>query len=100
MPIIVAILGTLVLLVAYYFVRFGGINIVRQRREHRETEAVLAHNREAARDAPMRAVDDPRTAAAILMLLLAVPAGADPADQQIAAIKDRLRDVVHDERDL
>lgn len=100
MPIIVAVLGTLVLLVAYYFVRLGGIDIVRQRRERRKVDELLTAKRESARDAPMRAVDDPRNAAAILMLLLVVRPGTDPTDGQIAAIKDKLRGIFHDEREL
>lgn len=100
MPIIVAILGTLALWAAFWFVRFGGIDIVRRRRERRQVDALLTLKREAARDAPMRAVDDPRNAAAILMLLLVVRPGTDPAESQIAAIKDKLRGIIHDDHDL
>jgi uncharacterized tellurite resistance protein B-like protein len=47
----------------------------------------------------LRAVDDPRDAAAVLMLLVARAHG-DPTREQIAAIENKLREVFGFEREL
>jgi len=57
------------------------------RAESRKDAARLAKARESERTAPLRAVDDPRDAAVILMLLMA-RVGGDPTREQIAAMDE------------
>jgi uncharacterized tellurite resistance protein B-like protein len=79
-------LMTLTFWVLYWFVRMGGIAHVQARAKHREDEARRAAARELDRTACLRAVDDPRDAAIVLMLLIA--RGGDPNEQQVATIED------------
>ena len=81
MPIIALILSTLVFWLLYWFIRMGGLDHLRERSAQRKEEARRHAAREAARLAPLRAVDDPRDAAAILMLLVA-RADGDPTREQ------------------
>jgi uncharacterized tellurite resistance protein B-like protein len=99
MPIILIILASLAFWVLFWFIRFGGINYLRQRSDQRKVEALNALVREAKRNAPLRSVDDPRDAAAILMLLIA-RLDADPTREQIAAIENKLRTVFGFEQEL
>jgi hypothetical protein len=99
MPIIVAVLGTLLLWVAFWFIRFGGLQVLQARAAQRKEEARRATTRETARLAPLRAIDDPRDAAAILMVLIARQNG-DPTREQIGFIEERLRTVFGFEREL
>ena len=99
MPIIALILSTLVFWLLYWFIRMGGLDHLRERSAHRKEEVRRHAAREAARLAPLRAVDDPRDAAAILMLLVA-RADGDPTREQIAAVENILRSMFGFEREL
>jgi uncharacterized tellurite resistance protein B-like protein len=90
MPIAAVVLLTLLFWVAYWFIRMGGLEHLRAKAAQRKEDTRLAKVRESERSAVLRAVDDPRDAAAILMLLLA-RAGGDPTREQIAAIESILR---------
>ena len=98
MPIVVMVLGTLALWGIYWFVRMGGIDHLREQSAHRKDEAKRRQARESEQTAPLRAIDDPRDAATILMLLIA--RGRDPTAQQIAAIEETMRAVFGFEQDL
>jgi uncharacterized tellurite resistance protein B-like protein len=97
MPVVVFIVGTLALWVAYWFVRMGGIDHLREKAAQRKDAARRTQARESERTAPLRAVDDPRDAAIVLMLL--ITRGGDPTASQIAAIEDTMRRVFGFEHD-
>ena len=99
MPIIVMIVSGLAFWTLYWFVQMGGIEHFQQRRKQREHDAKRTAAREASRLAPLRAVDDPRDAAAILMLLIARVNG-DPTRERIWLIEEKLRTVFGFEREL
>ena len=99
MPIILLIVSTLAFWALYWFVQMGGIEHFQRRKAERKEEARRQAARESARTASLRAVDDPRDAAAILMLLIARENG-DPTREQIVAIEQKLRDVFGFARDL
>ena len=99
MPIIALILSTLLFWLLYWFIRMGGLDHLRERSAQRKEEARRQAAREAARVAPLRAIDDPRDAAAILMLLVA-RADGDPTREQIAAVENILRSMFGFEREL
>src|SRR6202035_3491588 len=90
MPLVVLVLSTLAMWTIYWFVRMGGIDHFRSARAQREETERLARARASERSAPLRAIDDPREAALILMLLMAREAG-DPTREQIAAIEKIVR---------
>ena len=85
MPIAALILSTLAFWLIYWFIRLGGIH-VHAKFAHRKEEARRAAARERERTACLRAIDDPRDAAIILMLVMARLAG-DPTREQIATIE-------------
>jgi hypothetical protein len=99
MPIIALILSTLAFWLLYWFFSMGGFDHLMQRSAQRKEEARRREAREASRLAPLRAVDDPRDAAAVLMLLIARTHG-DPTREQIATIEDKLRTVFGFDREL
>ena len=99
MPVILLIVSSLAFWALYWFVQMGGIEHFRERRKQREDDAKRAVAREASRLAPLRAVDDPRDAATVLMLLIA-RANGDPTRERIALIEDKLRTVFGFEREL
>jgi uncharacterized tellurite resistance protein B-like protein len=99
MPIIVMIASGLAFWTLYWFVQMGGIERLQQRKKQREDDAKRAAARDASRLAPLRAVDDPRDAATILMLLIA-RANGDPTRERIALIEEKLRSVFGFEREL
>ena len=99
MPIILLIVSTLAFWTLYWFVQMGGIEHFRRRKAQRKEEAQRQEARERARVAPLRAVDDPRDAVAILMVLIA-RANGDPTREQIVAIEGKLRGVFGFEREL
>jgi hypothetical protein len=99
MPIVALILGSLALWTVYWFVRMGGIDHFRAKQAQRNEADRLAKAQAAARDAPLRTVDDPRDAAVILMLLMARE-GGDPTREQIAAIEGIARATFGFEHDL
>jgi hypothetical protein len=90
MPVIALILSTALFWVVYWFIRMGGIDHLQQRKAHRKEEARKRGAKELARTSTLRAVDDPRDAAAILMLLVARVHG-DPTREQIQTIEGFLR---------
>ena len=90
MPVIALILSTALFWVVYWFIQMGGFDHFRRRAAHRKEEARKREAKELARSSTLRAVDDPRDAAAILMLLIARVHG-DPTREQIATIENLLR---------
>jgi len=99
MPIIATIVSGLLLWTLYWFIQMGGIEHFRQRKVQRKEDARKQEAREAARAVPLRAIEDPRDAAAILMLLIA-RANGDPTREQIHAIEEKLRTVFGFEHEL
>jgi hypothetical protein len=98
MPVIVLVASTLVFWVIYWFVRMGGVAHFHEVSARRKDEARRAKARESERTAPLRAIDDPRDAATVLMLLM--PRGRDPTAGQIATIEERMRVVFGFDREL
>ena len=88
MPIVAVVLLTAAFWVLYWFVQMGGVEHFREQAARRKEEARKAEARELDRTACLRAVEDPRDAATILMLLIA--RGGDPTPQQITAIEQTL----------
>src|SRR5690348_11429879 len=99
MPIILLVVTTLLFWVIYWFIRMGGIEHFQARAARRKDDARRKAAREMSRIAPLRAIDDPRDAAAILMLLIARHNG-DPTREQIGLIESKLRSVFGFEREL
>jgi len=99
MPIILLIVSTLAFWALYWFVQMGGIQHLQKRAAERKDAARKEEAREKARLAPLRAVDDPRDAATILMLLIA-RANGDPTRERIQLIENKLRTVFGFEREL
>jgi hypothetical protein len=98
MPIVVLIASTLIFWLIYWFVRMGGIDHFREQSQRRKDAARRTQARESERTAPLCAIDDPREAAIVLMLL--IPRGSDPTASQIAAIEDKMRAVFGFDRDV
>jgi hypothetical protein len=92
MPIVVLLASTLAFWVLFWFVRMGGVDHFRELSARRKQEARRAQARETERAAPLRAIDDPRDAVTVLMLL--IPRGRDPTAEQIAAIENNMRVVL------
>jgi uncharacterized tellurite resistance protein B-like protein len=99
MPVVVLVLSTLAIWVIYWFVRMGGIDHVMGLFHKKSEEARRIVARESERTAALRAIDDPRDAATVLMLLIA-RIGRDPTREQIAAIEQTVRTVFGFDRDL
>jgi hypothetical protein len=99
MPIIGIIFLTLAFWTIYWFIRMGGIDVIQGKRAQRKAAEDAAKAQAAKRAAPLRAIDDPREAATILMLLIAREAG-DPTREQIAAIEETIRTAFGFEHDL
>jgi uncharacterized tellurite resistance protein B-like protein len=97
MPIVVLIASTLIFWVIYWFVRMGGVDHFRDASARRKDQARRTESREQARTAPLRAIDDPRDAATVLMLL--IPRGRDPTAPQLAAIETTMRAVFEMDHD-
>jgi hypothetical protein len=98
MPVVVLVVSTLLFWVIYWFVRMGGVDHFREQSRRHKEAARRAEARDQERTAPLRAIDDPREAATVLMLL--VPRGSDPTAGQIIAIQHTLRGVFGFDRDL
>jgi len=98
MPIVVLIASTLIFWLIYWFVRMGGIDHFREQSQRRKDAARRTQARESERTAPLCAIDDPREAAIVLMLL--IPRGSDPTASQITAIEDKMRAVFGFDRDV
>ncbi len=86
MPIIALILSSLVFWTFYWFIRMGGVDHLRAKRAQRQEAERLAKARASHRSAPLRAIDDPRDAAVILMLVIARENG-DPTREHMAKIE-------------
>src|SRR5262245_27942594 len=99
MPAIALILSTLLFWLIYWFIRMDGLDHLREWSARRRDEARRRRTREAARTAPLQAIDDPRDAAAILMVLVACAHG-DPTREQIAIIEGKLRTVFGFQREV
>src|ERR1043166_9725725 len=98
MPVVVLLASTLAFWVIYWFVRMGGVDHFREASARRKQEAQRAQARELELTAPLRAIDDPRDGATVLMLL--IPRGRDPTAKQIAAIEASMRGVLGFDDDL
>jgi uncharacterized tellurite resistance protein B-like protein len=98
MPVVVLLASTLVFWVIYWFIRMGGVDHFLERSARRKQDAQRAQARELERTAPLRAIDDPRDAATVLMLL--IPRGRDPTTQQIAAVEEAMRAVLGFDNDV
>jgi len=98
MPVVVLLASTLAFWVIYWFVRMGGVDHFREASVRRQQEARRAKARESERTAPLLAIDDPRDAAIVLMLL--IPRGRDPTTQQIATIEKTMRAVLGFDQDV
>ncbi|WP_157100396.1 TerB family tellurite resistance protein [Rhodoplanes sp. Z2-YC6860] len=77
----------------------GGLEHIQQARAQRRDAERKRKALESQRSAPMQAVDDPRDAALVLMLLIARNSDA-PSREQYAAIEDHARRVFGFEHDL
>jgi uncharacterized tellurite resistance protein B-like protein len=99
MPVIILIVSTLAFWLIYWFIRMDGLEHIAGTFDARRREAQRLKSREAQRIAPLKAVDDPRDAATILMLLIA-RINHDPTREHIAAIENTVRSVFGFDRDL
>ena len=99
MPVVALILSTLFFWSLYWFFRMDGIDKVRARLDQRRNAARRKKALETERTAPVAAVDDPRDAAIVLMLLIARTADA-PTREQYAAVEEQARSVFGFEHDL
>jgi len=97
MPIVVLVASTFLFWVIYWFTRMGGVDHFRELSARRKDEARRVQLREAERTAPLRAIDDPRDAATVLMLLIS--RGGDPTAGQIETIEQTMRTVFDFGRD-
>jgi len=98
MPFAVIVASTLAFWVIYWFVRMGGVDHFRQQAARRKQDARRAQARELEQTAALRAIDDPRDAATVLMLL--IPRGRDATAEQLVRIEDTMRVVLGVEHDL
>ena len=99
MPILALIASTALFWLAYWFIRMGGVDQVSEALSQRRAAARKAEAREIERLAPLQAVDDPRDAAAILMVLVA-RVDHDPRREHVAAIERAMHDVLGFAHDL
>lgn len=99
MPAIALILSTLFFWLIYWFFRMDGIERIREAMAHRRDTERRRKALEAERAAPITAVDDPRDAAIVLMLLIARHADA-PTREQYVAIEEQARSVFGFDREL
>jgi hypothetical protein len=95
MPIVVLVFSTLVFWLIYWFFRLGGLEQIQAARQQRR----LMQARASEHIAPLRAVEDPRDAAIILMLLIA-KVDHDPTREHIAAVEASARSAFGFDRDL
>jgi uncharacterized tellurite resistance protein B-like protein len=98
MPVVVLLASTLAFWVIYWFIRMGGVDHFVERSARRKQDAQRAQARELERTASLRAIDDPRDAATVLMLL--IPRGRDPTAKQIATIEETMRVVLGFDHDV
>src|SRR3954451_21204298 len=93
MPLIAVILLPAAFWTAYWFIHMGGVEHFQKRAAQRKEERRKAEARERDRTALLRAIDDPRDAATVLMVLVA--RGGDPTAEQLAAIEHAMARVFH-----
>jgi hypothetical protein len=86
MPIIGLILGSVLIWTLYWLFRLGGLEQIQAGRAQRKDAERLKRARESERIAPLRAVEDPRDAALVLMVLMACE-GGDPTREHIAEVQ-------------
>ena len=98
MPVVVLIASTLIFWLIYWFVRMGGVDHVREHFQQRKDAARRTKARETERTAPLSAIEDPREAAIVMMLL--IPRGGDPTAGQFTAIEDKMRTVFGFDNDV
>jgi uncharacterized tellurite resistance protein B-like protein len=98
MPVVVLIASTLIFWLIYWFLRMGGVDHVREHFQQRKDAARRTKARETERTAPLSAIEDPREAAIVLLLL--IPRGGDPTASQISAIEDKMRTVFGFDHDV
>ena len=99
MPIIALILSTLFFWAIYWFVRMDGLDKIRDAMARRRNEKRRIKALESQRTAPLQAVDDPRDAAIVLMLLIARSSDA-PTREQYETVEATARSVFGFEHDL
>jgi hypothetical protein len=99
MPIIALILSSLFFWAVYWFVRMDGLEKIRDGMSRRRNEERRRKALETQHIAPLQAVDDPRDAAIVLMLLIAGIADA-PTREQYATVEATARSAFGFERDL
>jgi hypothetical protein len=99
MPIIALILSTLLFWLIYWFVRMDGLEKIREGIARRRDEERRRKALESQRTAPLQAIDDPRDAAIVLMLLIAGIADA-PTREQYATVEATARSIFGFERNL
>jgi uncharacterized tellurite resistance protein B-like protein len=99
MPIIALVLSTLIFWAIYWFVRMDGLDKIRDAMARRRDEKRRIKALESQRTAPLQAVDDPRDAAIVLMLLIARSSDA-PTREQYETVEATARSVFGFEHDL
>ena len=99
MPVIALVLSTLFFWAIYWFVRMDGLEKIRDSMSRRRNEERRRKALDSQRTAPLQAIDDPRDAAIVLMLLIAGIADA-PTREQYAAVEATARSVFGFERDI
>ena len=86
MPIIGLILSTVVIWAVYWFFSMGGLEHMQAQRAAGKDAERVKRARESERIAPIRAIEDPRDAALVLMILMARE-GGDPTREHFAEIE-------------
>ena len=99
MPVVALILSTLAFWLIYWFIRMGGLDHIHSIFARRREDARRVQARDRERTGALRAVDDPREAATVLMLLMA-RVGGDPTREHILAIERLIRVAFGLDRDL
>jgi len=99
MPIIAVILSTLLLWTLYWFFRMGGLQHLQAKTAQKKEVERLARARASEHIAPLCAVEDPRDAAIVLMVLMARE-GGDPTREHIATIEKIARSTFGFDHDL
>ena len=99
MPVIALIVSTLLFWLLYWFFQMGGLDHIRDSMQRKRDEARRKIALETEQLAPLAAVEDPRDAAIVLMLLIARNGDA-PTREQYAAIEQMARSTFGFEREL
>lgn len=106
MPVIGAIFGAIVMGLIYWLMWGGGMSYIdarlnqrRDRLRHEENVRRRVEGEQEAANAPLRSLTDPREAATVLMVAVAMTRG-EITPEQIDAISDQMRDVLQFGGDL